>query len=548
MLAAIAGLGIGTSVFHRALAAEAESGGVTAEMIRRAEWIAGLELTDEEREQTARAIERANSKFEELRDVEVDYDVPPALYFSAEPTAHTEANSLQRAVSLTEDAAPQKPGSDEDVAFLPVTELSALIRTKQISSIELTNLYLGRLRKFNEVLNCVVTLTEDTALKQARRADRELAAGHYRGPLHGIPWGAKDLIAYPGYPTGWGAAPFKDQVLKQKATVAKRLEDAGAVLVAKLSLGALAWGDQWYGGLTRNPWNPEQGSSGSSAGSASATAAGLVGFSLGSETLGSIVSPCRRCGTTGLRPTFGRVSRYGCMSLAWSMDKIGPITRSAEDCALVFAAIHGYDGLDPTAIDRDFFWPPRKDLRKLRVGFVETATPNEKRQDLNVLRELGVQLVPISLPQKYPVWPLTIILNTEAASVFDTLTRDKVNEGIGRWPNSFRQGQFVPAVEYLRANRIRTLLMREMEILMTDVDAYIADDDLALTNLTGHPSIVLPSGFRTKEGIKIPYSLVLTGRLFDESNLLSLAHTYQLATTHHLERPPLEKWLKEPVK
>jgi Asp-tRNA(Asn)/Glu-tRNA(Gln) amidotransferase A subunit family amidase len=546
VLSAIAGLGIGTTVFHRALASEvAIGGGISVEMIQQAEWVAGLELTDEERAETLREIERANRKLNELRNVQVDYDVAPALQFYAAPTSRTEIHTLRRAVDLTENAASKKPASDEDVAFLPVTELAALIRTKQISSIELTELYLERLRKYNEVLNCVVTLTEETALKQARRADRELAAGRYRGPLHGIPWGAKDLIAYPGYPTGWGAVPFKDQVFEKKATVAKRLDEAGAVLVAKLSLGALAWGDQWYGGLTRNPWNPKQGSSGSSAGSASATAAGLVGFSLGSETLGSIVSPCRRCGTTGLRPTFGRVSRYGCMPLAWSMDKIGPITRSVEDCAVVFAAIHGYDGLDATAIDRDFAWPPRKDIRKLRVGYVENSTPSEKREELNVLRDLGVKLVPISLPKKYPVWPLTIILNTEAASVFDTLTREKVNEGIGRWPNSFRQGQFVPAVEYLRANRIRTMLMREMESLMAEVDAYVAADDLALTNLTGHPTVVFPSGFNTKGDVKTPYSLTMTGRLFEDADLLSIAHAYQQATTFHLERPPLDRWLKE---
>lgn len=546
LLAAIAGLGIGTAAFQRALAAEvANHRRVTADMIRQAEWIAGLELTDQQRGDTATQVEAALRNFAELRAVKIDYSVPPAIHFCATPTARPVQRPPRRDFGPLKRAAGKRSDSDEDVAFLPVSHLAELIRSKQLSSIELTKLYLQRLRKYNELLNCVVTLTEETALLQARRADRELAAGRYRGPLHGIPWGAKDLISYPGYATGWGATPFKDQVIKEKATVAKRLDEAGAVLVAKLSLGSLAWGDQWYGGLTRNPWNPDQGSSGSSAGSAAATVAGLVGFSLGSETLGSIVSPCKRCGATGLRPTFGRVSRHGCMPLAWSMDKIGPIARSVEDCALVLAAIHGYDGLDATAVDRDFVWPARKDLKTMKVGYVETETPRGERTELNVLKELGVQLIPISMPDKYPVWPLTVILNTEAASVFDRLVRDGIDQGIGRWPAALRQGQFVPAVEYLRANRVRTLLMREMESLMSEVDAYVAVDDVALTNLTGHPTVVLPDGFRNAGDRRTPTSLSITGRLFGESELLSLAHAYQQATSRHLERPPLSRWLNE---
>ena len=457
------------------------------------------------------------------------------------PPPRTIANPRNATVAAIESAAPARPAKSEDLAFLPVTELAALVRTRKVSSVELTNLYLERLRRYDPALRCVVSLTEEVALKQAERADREIAAGRYRGPLHGIPWGAKDLIAYPGYKTTWGAGVFQEQTINEKATVARRLEQAGAVLVAKLTLGALAWGDKWFGGMTRNPWHPEEGSSGSSAGSASATAAGLVGFTLGSETLGSIVSPCTRCGTTGLRPTYGRVSRHGCMTLAWSMDKIGPITRSVEDCALIFAAIHGYDGLDPTAVDRPFHWPPRRDVRELTVGYVDNGTPPELRPEILKLTELGVKLVPVELPDKQPVSALTMILNTEASAVFDKLTRAGVSEGMGRWPDSLRQGEFVPAVEYLRANRIRTLLMRDMQDLMSGIDAYVDGDDLAITNLTGHPTVVMPGGFAKRDGVEVPTRIKFTGRLFGETDLLSLAHAYQQATDFHLRRPPLEK-------
>jgi len=543
MLAMLAGAGVGSVVFHRAVAAAAEQGNVTPEMIDQAAWVAGLELTDDERRQTASTVQRAVREMEAMRAIDIGYDVPPAVAFSPAPGEACASEAPSRNILPKESAAPTRPGKSDDLAFLPVTELGALLRTRQVSSVELTKLYLDRLDRFDPALHCVVTLTPEIALKQAQRADREIAAGRYRGPLHGVPWGAKDLIAYPGYPTTWGAAPFTSQTFEKKATVAKRLEEAGAVLTAKLSLGALAWGDRWFGGTTRNPWNPAQGSSGSSAGSASATVAGLVGFTLGSETLGSIVSPCRRCGSTGLRPTFGRVSRHGCMSLAWSMDKVGPIARSVEDCALIFGAIHGRDGLDGTAVDRPFSWPPRRDLRTFTVGYLETDKAAEDRAELQVLRDLGVKLVPMKLPDQFPVWALTIILNVEAATVFDELTRQHVNEGIGPWPNAFRQGQFVPAVEYLRANRIRTLLMQEMKKSMAGVDAYvdIASADLTTTNLTGHPSVVLPNGFNTNGDLRTPHSIVFTGGLYQETDLLTLAHAYQQATEHHLERPPMDR-------
>jgi Asp-tRNA(Asn)/Glu-tRNA(Gln) amidotransferase A subunit family amidase len=541
LLKVVAGLVAGSVVFQRALVAEAEKAvAVTPEMVEQAEWIAGLKLADADRKSLASALTQALREFEAMRAVKVGNHVPPALAFNPAPWLPPSKEGRRGSAEPISRDAPKKPDAADDLAFLPIASLAALVRNRQVSSVELTKLYLERLKKHDPALHCVVTLTDELALKQAEQADREIAAGRYRGPLHGIPWGAKDLISYPGYKTTWGAAPYKEQTLDTKATVARRLEEAGAVLVAKLTLGALAMGDRWFGGMTRNPWNPDQGSSGSSAGSASATVAGLVGFALGSETLGSIVSPCRVCGASGLRPTFGRVSRHGCMTLSWSMDKIGPIARSVEDCALVFGAIHGFDGLDASAVDRPFSWPCPRDLRTLKVGYVEGGTPADKRDDLRVLREIGVKLVPLKLPEKYPVTAIQMILGTEAAAAFDDLTRAGTTEGLNAWPLTFRRGQFVPAVEYLRANRIRSLVMQEMEEAVAQVDLYVGGNDLLLTNLTGHPTAVLPNGFRKGGGgAEVPDSIKFTGRLYGEAELLAVAHAYQQATGHHLRRPPL---------
>ena len=552
-LAALSAIGVGTVTFRRALAVQAEAvaGKVTPEMVKQAEWVAGLELTDDERKNTAQRLQNSLQSFEALRKVEVGYDVPPALAFVPLPGLRPAEFVRRNQAVPAEPHAPQRPDSDEALAFLPVTELSALVRARQVSSTELTKLYLARLRKFDPLLKCVVTFTEEVALKQAAKADAEIAAGFYRGPLHGIPWGAKDLIAYPGYPTTWGATPFKDRVIDEKATVAARLEEAGAVLLAKLTLGALASGDRWFGGMTRSPWDPRRGSSGSSAGSASAVAAGLVGFAVGSETLGSIVSPCRACGASGLRPTFGRVSRHGCMTLSWSMDKLGPIARTLEDCALVFDAIHGSDGgLDSAAIDLPFAWPPRAAVRGLKVGyFEEKDNPIEKRTELRLLRELGAALIPIELPKEYPTQAVTLMLGTEAAAAFDELTRKHVTEGLNNWPESFRQGQFVPAVEYIRAARVRTLLCRSMARLFETIDMYVGSgQDLSLTNLTGHPTAVFPLGFREREGREVPGSVTVTGRLYDESTLLAVASALQRAAGDHLKRPPIERYLAEASK
>lgn len=412
-------------------------------------------------------------------------------------------------------------------------------------------MYLDRLRAYGQKLECVITLTEELAMTQARRADAELARGGYRGPLHGIPWGAKDLLAEDSYRTTWGAKPFEDQVIPYDATVVRRLEEAGAILVAKLTLGALAWGDVWYGGQTRNPWNLEQGSSGSSAGSASATVAGLVGFSIGSETLGSIVSPSTRCGATGLRPTFGRVSRHGAMALSWSMDKLGPICRTVEDCALVFDAIHGADGKDPTARDLPFTWDPGTRLADLRVGYFRAAFEADhdwKPFDdaaLETLRSLGANLIPVDLPtDAFPLDALRIILNVEAAAAFDDLTRSGRDDLLVRqirraWPNVFRQSRLIPAVEYLQANRVRTMLMGSMRAAMDGIDLFVTPSFgggvLLLTNLTGHPAVTLPNGFRD-DGT--PVSLSFVGNLYEEGILLAAAKAYQDATGFHLHHPP----------
>ncbi|HXV77368.1 MAG TPA: amidase [Candidatus Polarisedimenticolaceae bacterium] len=565
MLALFGAAGTG-AVFSRALLTlAADRATVDEGMIRQAEWISGIELDNERRALMVEGMQELVADFEQLRQIPLDNGLPPALLFSPQALHPApEGRNESRARPLSSLPGPRP--DDDELAYLPVSRLSALIRTREISSEELTGIYLDRLERFDPRLELVITRTAELALEQARRADRELAAGAYRGPLQGIPWGAKDLLAVPPFPTTWGATPYKDQVRSEQATVVSRLAGAGAVLTAKLTLGALAWGDVWFGGRTRNPWNVEQGSSGSSAGPAAATAAGLVGFAIGSETWGSIVSPCSRCGVTGLRPSFGRVSRYGAMALSWSMDKLGPIARSVEDCALVFDAIHGRDWLDPTVVDRPFDWPLERDPRSLRVGYVaklfeqeiaeDITDPEERelaeeslrfdRRTLARLEEIGIELIPIELPDSVPVAALSFILTAEAATAFDELTRggrdrELVRQVANAWPNVLRQGQFIPAVEYLRANRIRWQLMQDMEQCLAGVDVYVCPsfggDNLLLTNLTGHPSVVLPNGHRASDGT--PTSITFNGRMYGESELLAVAWAYQDATDYHLRRPPL---------
>ncbi len=553
----------GSAVFGRALSALAQStASVTPAMIKEAEWISGLSFTDSERELMLNDINEAFADSAALRAVVLDNSVPPAFVVRPLGVPPAKAVSPGKEPAVTDIT---RPSSDDDLAFLPVRKLAALLAARKISSVELTKLSLNRISRLNPILKCVITETEELALQQAAQADKERAAGKVRGVLHGIPWGAKDLIAVPGYKTTWGSVPYKDQVRPEKATVVDRLEKAGAVLVAKTSVGELAWGDVWFGGTTKNPWKTDQGSSGSSAGSASGLAAGLFGFALGTETLGSIVSPSTRCGVTGLRPTFGRVSRHGVMALAWSMDKVGPMARTVDDCALVLDAIHGSDPLDSWASGAPFAWPHSRPLKELRAGFVRTlfeedrakgAKTEEERkfaaewarndaETLSVLRSLGIRLVEISLPSSLPVSALSQILTAEAAACFDGLTRSSrlgelVRQTADSWPNVFRQGNLIPAVTYLRAMRLRTLLMQQMEECVASVDAYVVPtyggDHLLLTNLTGHPAVVVPNGFRSNG---TPTSITFMGRLFGEAAVMTVARAYQEATGFHKQHPNL---------
>ncbi len=518
---------------------------------RGAERLAGLEFTQAERDSMTDDLREYVRSYERLREFPLPNSVAPALVFDPLPPGFV----LPSGPSQFRPApvkAPKRPANLEDLAFSSVAELSALIHARTVSSTELTRMYLTRLRRIGPLLQCVVTLTDSLALAQAARADAELARGIDRGPLHGIPYGAKDLLAQKDYPTTWGSVPYREQRFADDATVIKKLEAAGAVLVAKLTLGELAWGDVWFGGMTRNPWDSTQGSSGSSAGSASATAAGLVPFAIGSETWGSIVSPSDRCGTTGLRPTFGRVSRTGAMALSWSMDKIGPIARSAEDCAIVFRAIHGHDPLDPTTVrDVPFRYDASLSLRDVRVGFYQSAFDSVKRHRtlsdsvLVVLRTLGANLVPVEFPSEPSVNDLSHILSAEAAAAFDDLTRSDRDDLLVRqiknaWPNVFRSSRFIPAVEYLHANRVRSVIIEKTATMFRWVDVVVTPsfggDQLLLTNLTGHPCVVVPMGF-TERGT--PVSVSFIGQLYDEGRLLAVARAYQEATGHHRRHPAL---------
>lgn len=544
LIKSIAATGIGTAVFHRAAAAAMVSADeITVDSIRQAEWISDLELTEEQREEILGNVKRTASSLADVRQFSIDASVPMAIHFA--PTAERPTvDELNRTGSPSVTEPIELPTSDEAIAFLPVHQLAALVKSRKLTSVRLTEIYLARLKKYAPMLRCVVTLTEELALKQAAAADKELDAGEYRGPLHGIPWGAKDLIAVKGFPTTWGIPYLKERELEETATVAQRLEAAGAVLVAKLSLGALAQGDKWFEGMTRSPWNPKIGSSGSSAGSAAASVAGLVAFALGSETLGSIVSPSIRCGASSLRPTFGRVSRDGCMPLCWSLDKIGPICRSVEDCALVFDAIHGFDGRDPTARSFAFQWPVEHDWSQTKVGFVKSARrPEEEREDLKFARELGCELVEIELPKDTPVWPLTTIINIEAASVFDEWLRAGHTEGWNTWDESFRDAQYVSAVDYVKIQRTRSVLMKRFGEVIAQVDFLINANDLVHTNLTGHPQVVMPVSYRERNDVKRPVPVVITGHLNDDDRLLAFASAYQAKLTAHQARPELDSWL-----
>ena len=508
--------------------------------------LAGLDFTQSERDTMLQTLSVLRGKYDTLRTVELPNSIPFPLYF--DPRIPGQVIPKGRENYLFQEFPTRRPDNIEDCAFFTIGQLAHLMRTQQVSSVELTEMYLDRLKRYGPELECVVTLTEDLALKQASRADEEIRRGRYLGPLHGIPYGAKDLLAVPGYKTTWGATTHKDQIIDETATIIKKLENAGAVLVAKLTLGALAWGDVWFGGKTRNPWNMEQGSSGSSAGPGSATAAGLVGFSIGSETWGSIVSPATRNGVTGLRPTFGTVSRSGAMALSWSMDKLGPMCRSVDDCALIYSVIKGTDGLDLSVVDVPFQVPIKKELRSLRIGYIESAfndtnTADNDRAVLTRLRELGFKLVPIELPE-FPTSSLSFLLNVEAAAAFDEMTRNNKDDELVRqvkwaWPNVFRTARHVPAVEYIQANRARMILNQKMSELFKNIDVYVVPsfwgDNLLRTNLTGHPCVVLPNGFNEKGS---PTSISFIGDLYKDGEVIAVSHAYQRGTGWHKEYPP----------
>ncbi len=484
--------------------------------------------------------------YEALRAVPLPNAAMPALFFEPLPPAVPVPSRAPRFAAAARGVT--RPASLEEVAFWSIPELAALIRTRQVTSVELTQMYLDRLRRYDPILHAVVTLTDSLALEQARRADREIAAGRYRGLLHGIPFGVKDLYAVPGYPTTWGAEPYERQMLADTAAAVRKLEAAGAVLVAKLSTGALAMGDIWYRDTTRNPWNPQQGSSGSSAGPAAAVSAGLVPFALGTETLGSIVSPSTRTGVTGLRPSFGRVSRAGVMALSWSMDKAGPLCRNAADCAIVFDAIRGRDPADPATVDAPFPYDARATIRGMRIGYIKSAFDQSHRgadldrQVLEVLRGLGAELVPIELPDR-PAGAMRIILNAEAAAAFDELTRSGGVDALraqdaNAWPNTFRSARLIPAVEYIEANRVRRLLQQDMTVLLAGVDAYVspafAGSNLLVTNLTGHPCVAVPDGFMPDS---TPASITFCAPMYGEAAALEVARAYQAATPWDKRHP-----------
>ena len=489
------------------------------------------------------------ASFERMRAVPLANAVPPMTVF--EPLGLDAFRAQLEDATALDVRLPrvERPADLSELHWADLPTLAALVRSRAVSCVELTELFLARLRALDPVLHCVIHLTEERALAQARERDAELARGEWRGPLHGIPWGAKDLLSVAGTPTTWGAKPYAEQRIEADAAVVRALDEAGAVLVAKLSLGALAWGDVWFDGTTRNPWNPEQGSSGSSAGSASAVAAGAVPFAIGSETLGSIVSPSERCGNSSLRPTFGRVSREGAMVLSWSMDKLGPICRSAADAAIVFAAIHGADPADGSVTAPFTFPHPGTTYT---VGFLPAQAERnaayaellEQLEALSGTEGLEVSLVPVEVPD-YPTGDMTMVLQVEAAAAFDELTRSRGVDELVRqerraWPNVFRHAQLVPAVEYVRANRLRTLLANDWEALMGEIDVLVhpsfAAGILSATNLTGHPTAVVPLGFR-EDGT--PFGVSFTGRAFEDDRLLTLVAGWQATTDHHRRHPGL---------
>jgi Asp-tRNA(Asn)/Glu-tRNA(Gln) amidotransferase A subunit family amidase len=518
-----------------------------------AEQLLGVRYTDAERalmrDNLAGQIEQAIRR----RSLRLPNNLPPATSF--DPRLPGFAMPVQSALNVPRGT-PALPESDEDIAFAPVRHLSAWIAEGQLSSVRLTQIYVNRIQRYDRALLSFATVVDQAALAQAEKADALLAAGTWLGPLHGIPYGAKDILDTAGIVTGWGAEPFADRVPDADAAVVSRLTAAGAVLLGKTSVGALAYGDVWYGGQTRNPWNTDEGSSGSSAGSASATAAGLVGFAIGTETVGSIVSPCDRCGATGLRPTFGRVSRFGAMALCWSLDKIGPICRAVEDTALVLSAINGFDARDNCSIDAPFGWDATRSHTGLRVGYISTDFANERDVGtLDAVRGLGGAMIPLELPD-LPYTALRHLLRAEAAAAFEELTLDHTDDMLARqdaraWPNNFRKSRFLSAVDHIQLDRLRRRVMQEMDTLFRGVDVVLAPAEAGLMtligNMTGHPCLTIRAGFteqRTREAPAtdgptrvVPHAITIVAPLFDEAAALTLGRAVEAALAVADRRP-----------
>jgi Asp-tRNA(Asn)/Glu-tRNA(Gln) amidotransferase A subunit family amidase len=546
---------------------------VTVSTFAEAEKLVQVELTPGERGMAAASWRQAMAGLYERRTgprkLALEPTLAPASRWDPVLPGQKTLPARDRFVRSNADPGPL-PANDEDIAFAPVTQLSRWVETRQLSSQKLTNLYLSRLEKFNPRLRCVITLTRELALTQAKQADDEIAAGKYRGPLHGIPWGTKDLLDTAGIPTTYGAEPFRNRVPKENAVVVKRLNDAGAVLVAKLSLGALALNDIWFGGQTMNPWLPEEGASGSSAGPGAATAAGLVGFAIGSETGGSIVSPSMRCGITGLRPTYGRVPRTGAMTLCWSLDKLGPMTRSVEDTMLVLHAISGPDPGDVDSVPSKLDFDAGATVEGLRVGYFpawmnERPATSVDRAALDTVKKVGMIPVEVAIPD-WPYGSLNLILFAEGAAAFEELG---LNGGMNQlrmqtpdaWPNIFREARFLSAVDFVQADRLRRKVAEEMARIFSQVDLLLVpslrDEMLTITNFTGHPSLTLRAGFvevsraRTdwapdpnmplptfSPARRVPHGVTLIGRLFDEGTVASAGLLLERSFAVMGERPP----------
>jgi len=549
---------------------------ITKEQVQAGLKLLGLEFQDAEIDQMLPRVNSAIGTYERVRQIEVPLDTEPAFAFHPGLPDRVPIKGPQRfETTIAKTSTAKAPSSLEELAFLPVTQLAPLVRSRAVSSTDLTKMYLERMKKYSPKLLCLITLTEELALEQAAAADAEIKAGKYKGPLHGIPFGVKDLFDTKGITTTWGAEPFEKRIPTYDATCVERLYKAGAVLIGKLSMGALAQGDLWFQGQTKSPWPSDaarargeydRGSSGSSAGSASATAAGLVGFALGTETLGSIVSPSSACGTVGLRPTYGRVSRHGAMALSWTMDKIGTLCRGVEDCAIVLNAIYGPDGHDRTVGVDPFHWEPRKPLKSLRVGLLKRDFDNMQGdrkktydQALEDLKNAGVSMTPVEYQEDLTL--ISYLLQAEGAAAFDDITRDGQvrtlrGQGNGDWPNTFRSSRLVPAVEYIRAQRIRTMLVERFEKFMADWDAIvIAGSLLTTTNLTGNPQVVMRCGYQEPQpqpgqaagrggggggGFGSPWRMLgFVGKIYDEGSPLRLALAYEQATDWHKKTPTL---------